>query len=209
LIIDLPYVRSYLSVTGLVIVSALLVSPFTFAKDLSALAAVSSTGLFCIILNIIAVLVYGFYLYGDRALGELLDRSGYSKENTEAFEILHLFPTTYADATSFFGVAVFCFGICAFAFPIQETMANNQEFPRAVVWCLLLVCTLYVAIGDGGASLYNYDLNGIEGNILLNLPIDSVCAIVARLSMATVSTQCCIFNVVYSQYSIQCMRNSV
>ena len=55
LMIDIPWISHRTTVTMLVIISALLVAPFTFAKDLSALSSISTIGLLCIILNIISI----------------------------------------------------------------------------------------------------------------------------------------------------------
>jgi len=187
LMIDVPFVNTHFSVTGLIIASAVLVAPLSLAKDLKSLASMSSIGLACIVLNIVAVMVYGCLLYGDTAIEEFSLPAKHSGDSA-GFRHLPSFPTSIGDGASFFGVAVFCFGICAFAFPIEETMADCKQFYLAVTGCLVLVCVIYMVVGDGAATLYNYDRNGVQGNILLNLPLDSLFAITARLSMAAV---CC------------------
>lgn len=210
LMIDIPFINTHFSLTGLIIVNALLVAPLSLAKDLSSLASMSSVGLACIFLNIIAVMVYGYLLYGDTVISELSHHSAPISDSVNHLKHLTSFPSSISDAASYFGVVVFCFGICAFAFPIEETMSDCKQFYLAVTGCLVLVCGIYMIVGDGAVVLYNHDIKGVQGNILLNLPLDSWFAITARVSMAAV----CIthiylpnFNYFMISYLISCHHN--
>jgi amino acid permease len=87
---------------------------------------------------------------------------------------------------SYFGIVVFCYGICAFVFPIEENMEKKSQFGLAVIGCLVFVCSLYILVGNGCAILYHSQPEGISGNILLNLPAKSIAAKVARISMSGV-----------------------
>ena len=106
---------------------------------------------------------------------------------SEGYDILHYFPLNISEGSSYFGIAIFCFGICAYAFPIHENMLYTNEFSKAIIYALLLVCCIYILLGVYGAILYNHSEYGIQGNILLNLPVHTAAGVIVRLSMALVS----------------------
>ena len=129
---------------------------------------------------------------------------------TEGYDVLHYFPSNISEGSSYFGIAIFCFGICAYAFPIHENMLYTNEFSKAIIYALLLVCCIYILLGVYGAVLYNHAEYGIQGNILLNLPVHTAAGVIVRLSMALVSLYvflyCCILciNVSYCADTAYC-----
>jgi amino acid permease len=161
------------------IISGLIVFPISCVHNVGMLAAFSIFGMVCLIVSVFAILTYGFLYYGDSAV-----EMGEDGPNNH---LLPLWPESISHLTSFVGVSVFCFGLCSLAFPVEESMQRRNEFPTAVLWCLVFVWTLYVLLGDGGAILFAAAPNGIQDNILGNLPVDSKVALVVRLAMAGVS----------------------
>lgn len=214
LIINLFGLNRHFSLDSMIIASSVFVSPFIFIDDLSILSSMSSIGLFCVILSAVAVLIYGYFLYGGQSNhistniqynnspassatsainSNFLLQPNYEpllsevNRNDGGYDTLHYFPVNISEASSFFGIAIFCFGICAYAFPIQENMLYTYEFSKAVIFALILVCSIYIVLGVYGAMLYNRSEFGIQGNILLNLPVRAAAGVVVRLSMALVS----------------------
>ena len=70
-------------------------------------------------------------------------------------------------------------------------MRDRNQFSKAIWYCLVIVCSVYLLVGDGGAFLFNFSKGGIKANILLNLPLTCTAAYVARLSMALVCMLTC------------------
>lgn len=182
---DIPQISSVVSVDSCIIISALIVFPISCAKDLSALSSMSSIGLACIFINLFAIFAFGLSRFGDHIWSSSsADPSGGTQTN------ITLFPESLSALTQYAGIAIFCFGICLLAFPVEESMADKREFPQALGSSLLFVCIIYTIVGDGAAYLYSFDSagGGVKGNILLNLPQDSVAATIIRLSMCGVSS---------------------
>lgn len=169
-----------LSKTALTIISGAIVLPVSCTKDVGFLSNFSFAGLICLIIGVFSILVYGLWNYGNESVE-------YPMQSLTSNNTLSLLPTTFSDATTFIGVATFCFGLCSLAFPIEESMKNKDEFGKAVTWSLIFVWFVYVLIGDMGSFLYIHDLAGIKDNILSNLPQQSFAASLVRLSMACVS----------------------
>lgn len=180
LIADIPSVP--FTTTQLICIGGLLLYPICCVKNLGVLAPISGIGLFCIFLNIFAVFGFGFSSYGQLLLSA-----------PDTATAVPLGPQSLSGLSSFVGVAVFCFGICSLAFPVEESMEKKEEFPMAVMSCVIFVCIFYTIVGDGSAMLYVHDINGINGNILLNLPQNSISACIARVAMAAVSVESIVF----------------
>lgn len=178
LISEIP--GNFLSNTFLTVLSGFIVIPLCISKDVGYLAPYSFLGLVCLLLGIFVILVFGMISYGH----EVFVEPYHAINDTE--KQLGFFPSSVSDATILIGVAAFCFGITTLAFPIEESMANREEFPKAVAYSLLFVWTVYVIIGDGAALLYYHSPQGIMGNILMNLPEKSIVASFVRFSMACV-----------------------
>lgn len=174
-------------------VFAVLALPLCCVPDVGALAAFSVFGLVCLIVSVIAIIVYGVAFYGSAAWQDPFGEALYSSENhitnglNDAHSHLTLWPENLSAMSSFIGVATFCFGLCSLAFPVEESMENKKEFGKAVAWSLIFVWFVYVLLGDFGAILFVKDVSGIHDNILSNLPVDSFVALLVRLAMTGVS----------------------
>jgi hypothetical protein len=168
-----------LTATQLTVLSAVLVYPISCRRYLSGLANISTAGLLCVLVNVAVLLGFGLFNFG----GALLTRG-------EAGGVRRLTygPESPTDLAAYFGVAVFCFGLCSFAYPVEESMLRREEFPQALLYCLAAVCAVYVAVGDGAALLFNLDVagGGVGGNILLSMPPETMAALAGRSSMAAV-----------------------
>ena len=166
----LPFVN--VSVSTLTVISALIVYPISCAKDLSALSAFQFIGIICILFNVAAFLIYGYILYIKAPDNDYLPS---------------LLPESRSNVSGYFGVVVFCYGVCTYIFPVEENMENSKDFNRALLYCLVLVSLFYIIVGEIASLLYNETTQGhISGNILLNLPNDSIATCIARISMTGV-----------------------
>mmetsp|Transcript_2876 Transcript_2876/g.4376 ORF Transcript_2876/g.4376 Transcript_2876/m.4376 type:complete len:499 (+) Transcript_2876:60-1556(+) len=158
--------------TGFIYLSFFVVYPLSCPKNIGVLSKTSFAGLMCLLISIGVLIAFGLSSYGD----------GFQETETE----LTMLPTSPSALTTFIGIAVFCFGLCTFAFPVEESMANRADFPRAVMWSMIFVCSFYVLMGDVLCLVYQYDPSGISGNILQNLPKHSTTAAVVRTALAMV-----------------------
>jgi amino acid permease len=172
------------STTTLTTVFAVLALPLCCVPNVGVLAVFSLFGLVCLITSVIAIIVYGVLLYGPAAIANPLGPSVGALEGTHAH--VPLWPESLGNLTSFVGVATFCFGLCSLAFPVEESMRDQRDFGKAVVWALIFVWAVYMLFGDVGAFLYVHDVVGIKDNILSNLPTDSFVALLVRLAMTAV-----------------------
>ena len=145
--------------------SALVVFPLSCAKNLSYLSKTSFFGLVCLCISILILVGFGL-----GAIHNLPD------DLPAATTTLSLTPASASSLTTFSGIAIFCFGLCTFAFPVEESMANRAEFPRAVYWSMLIVCTFYVCMGDIIAMVYKYDEKGIKVSTYVAIGVRVVCA---------------------------------
>lgn len=63
-------------------------------------------------------------------------------------------------------------------------MKNKSHINKVTVTALLFVWIVYVIVGDGLAILYINDPNGLQENMLKNLPESSSIATIVRITMA-------------------------
>jgi solute carrier family 36 (proton-coupled amino acid transporter) len=152
--------------------SMLIVYPLACQQNIGFLAKTSFAGLSCLLVSIGVLIGYGLSTFQP----ELRNVSG-----------LSLWPETITSFSTFSGVAIFCYGLCTFTFPIEESMRDRKEFPKAVIWSTILITIFYSLIGDTLAFVYAQDESGINQNILHHLPIHSTPAILVRLALAIVS----------------------
>jgi len=168
-----------LSKVSLTLLCGLLVLPISLYRDIGFLSNFSFIALVCLVLSVFVIIFYGAWNYGMETLRDPF-HSSYSTHS------LNLFPQSIDDMTIFIGVATFCYGLCSMVCPIEESMAKREEFQQAVNWSLIFVWSVYGIIGTVGALLFFHHPDGIQDNILLNLPQDSLVATIVRVSMALV-----------------------
>lgn len=176
--------NSFLSYNTLALISGIIVLPLSCIKDINILSYFSFIGLVCLVCATIAIMFFGFTMYGNNMMNNPLEYNN----NKYGYNTLPLFPQDIGSLTSFLGVSVFCFGLCSLAFPVEESMKKKGEFNTAVMFSIVFVWTVYAIVGDLGALLYAHDPSGIKDNILQNLPTDSIVASVVRFCMAGVGT---------------------
>jgi amino acid permease len=123
-----------------------------------------------VLIGIASISFFGIALYGDAAMDEP--------------RILPLWCPSASDFATFVGVAIFGFGTCSLAFPVEETMKVPLDFPIAAKYSLIFVWIVYCFVGNGIASLFIHDSRGINSNILRNLPTDALSAHVVKVALA-------------------------
>ena len=153
-------------------VSAVLTFPACCSRDVSKLVKYSFLGLLCLLVGMCAISVFGVQLYGTAAM-----------QTMQSVWDLPLWPATLADFATFIGIATFGYGTCSLAFPVEESMAFPQEFPKAAQWALVFVWGVYAVVGDVLAVLFVHDPHGVASNILRNLPLDAYSAHIVKLCM--------------------------
>jgi amino acid transporter len=156
--------------------SALLVYPISCAKSVHFLSPVSFVALICLVLGLLVLVVFGY----DKV---------YSVEDAVNNGIFQWpsWPDSISDGTSFLGIALYCYGLCVICFPIEESMQDKREFPKALIYSCIFVTVFYSLVGDVLSSIYRFDPNGVSQNILQNLPEASHAATAVRFVMAVVS----------------------
>jgi amino acid permease len=156
---------------GYTYMSLLVVYPLSCQQNIGFLAQTSFAGLCCLLISIAVLIAYGV---------------GATEPELQSIEI-GLWPESFTSFATFSGVAIFCYGLCTFTFPIEESMRDKREFPQAVIWSTVFVTIFYTLIGDTLAVVYAPSEGGINQNILHNLPIHSTPAIIVRFALAIVS----------------------
>lgn len=156
----------------LTLLFAVVVLPLSCARDLRSIAKFSMSGLICMVAALSAILLYGAITYGDPLTGGDFP--------------LQAWPQSVGDFTAYIGIATFGFGICCVAFPVYESMEEPSKFQKAATYSLIFCWAVYVVVGNVLASLFVQDPDGVNDNILANLPTDSLAASLVRISMASV-----------------------
>jgi hypothetical protein len=154
-------------------ISGILVYPISCAKNVQFLSSVSLGALACLGVGICVLISFGLSMYGPQI-------------SFESIIEMPLWPQSLSDATSYVGIAVFCFGLCVICFPIEESMQNKHEFSTALTYCCIIVTVAYSLVGDVLSAIYVLDPNGINENILQNLPPAASASTILRIVMALV-----------------------
>lgn len=152
-------------------VSGFLVFPLCCINDVSFLSPISFLALISLIIGLATIVFFGWIEFGD-VFHEPSD--------------LPLWPQTFGDMATFLGVSVFCYGLCVMVFPIENSMKARKEFPRAIFMACVIVTLIYVLISEIIGIIYSHDPNGIDQNILVNLPRNSFAALIVRITFANV-----------------------
>jgi amino acid permease len=100
---------------------------------------------------------------------------------------ISLLPDTIGKAFSLLGVCVYLFGFNAMVLPMQKDMKDPSKAMEAVVIAAAGVLVFYLVTSTALVALYADAAGGVRGNILQNLPTDSMLASIVRLSMGAVS----------------------
>lgn len=157
--------------------SSLLVYPVACAKNVQFLSPVSFIALICLAFGLVVLVAFGY----DKV---------YSIEQATHEGIFQgpWWPASMSDGSSYMGIALYCYGLCVICFPIEESMRDKREFPKALLYSCIFVTVFYSMVGDVLSSIYQFDPNGVSQNILQNLPASSHAAAAVRCVMAVVGS---------------------
>ena len=147
MIVDIPHnpFPSYV----LSIICGVLLYPLSIGKNVDSLAVVSLVGIGCLLLSVVAIIVFGIVMYGNDASTNGID-----------FQVISLWPTSIASFTSYIGVATFCYGQASLIFPIEESMKTRSEIFSALKYGIIFIWFTYIFVGDGIAYLYAFSPSG-------------------------------------------------
>lgn len=98
---------------------------------------------------------------------------------------LNLWPRTLTDASSWFGVVVFGYGIVPFILNFRESMADPDHICPATKMGLILVLVAYIIMSNGVTLLFSPS-HSFDGDVLQALPKNSWIALIVRLLMTFV-----------------------
>ena len=176
LIGNLPWIN--ISIRTLTLITGFLVYPVSILKNIQFLTVFANAALVFMIIGLGAIVIDGLYNFG------------YLNSNLGNIPItpLPLIPPTWSKFAMYLGLCSYSYGICTTAIPIEESMIDRSQFTQSVIYSLIFVWIIYLIVGDGIASLYQYDPIGIQSNILLNLPPTAITSTVVRISMSLVRT---------------------
>ena len=170
----LPYTS--LSINTWIVLIALIVFPMSSMKTVDSLAHVSFWGILLLLLSVLVVVVFGVSKFYGQEAGEV--------ENYE--DTYHLMPNGYVGILNYIGTATFCYGQCSIIFPVEESMRDRSQIMTAAAYCLIFVWSTYAFVGDFVAMLYIHAPNGLQSNIILNLPANSFVSQLVSLLMVGV-----------------------
>lgn len=176
---DIPFLNPFFSlpasyqVVCLTYLCGVLSYPLCCVRNVAFLSPVSLGALLCLLVGIIAIIMFG-------------EEEEWSSRASEIVTPLQLWPEDASHLTTFVGIAIFCFGLCTAAFPVEESMSHRDQFAKALKWCVMFVCSVYALVGIAIAVLYSRHPDGIKGNILQNLPQHSATAALVRTCLSIV-----------------------
>lgn len=98
---------------------------------------------------------------------------------------LNLWPGSLSAASSWFGVAVFSYGVAPFVFHFRDSMRDPQQVGFAVWVGLLIVCAGYIVMSNGIRVLFSPS-HVFDGDILKAMNPDSWISLLVRLLMTVV-----------------------
>ena len=167
---SLPYIS--LSTNVWILLVALIVFPISSMRDIGKFAHVSFWGIILLLLSILTVVVFGMSTYYQ-------DRREFNGEYP-------LNPMGFVGIMNYIGIGTFCYGQCSIIFQVEQSMQDKSQITSALVYCLVFVWMIYAFVGDFVAVLYIGATNGLQSNILLNLPTHSLVSQLVSLLMAGV-----------------------
>lgn len=154
--------------------SAILVYPIACARNVQFLSPISFVALICLALGLLVLVVFGY------------EKVYWIEQGGGGIFQWPSWPASISDGSSYMGIALYCYGLCVICFPIEESMQNKREFPKALMYSCVFVTVFYALVGDVLSAIYQFDPNGVSQNILQNLPATSHAAAAVRCVMAMV-----------------------
>ena len=153
-----------------IIIPSVIVALLSCSPDVSFLSKFSIIGLLALALSFIVIVWQGLVENG---------LTGFQSTT------LNLWPRNITDASSWFGVVVFGYGIVPFILNFHESMKRPQHIGLAMKMGLTLVFVGYIIISSGVRILFSPS-HSFDGDVLQALPTNSWLALIVRLLMTFV-----------------------
>ena len=153
-----------------IIIPSVIVALLSCSPDVSFLSKFSIIGLLALALSFIVIVWQGLVENG---------LTGFQSTT------LNLWPRNITDASSWFGVVVFGYGIVPFILNFHESMKAPQHIGLAMKMGLALVFFGYIIISSGVRILFSPS-HSFDGDVLQALPTNSWLALIVRLLMTFV-----------------------
>lgn len=153
-----------------VIIPSVIVALLSCYPDVGFLSKFSVAGLLALALSFIVIVWQG-----------LTENGLVGFQNT-----LNLWPRNGTDASSWFGIAVFGYGISPFVMNFQESMKTPKHVGIAMKIGLTFVFLAYIIISNGVMILFSPSYTFDEDDVLKALPTNSWIAFIVRLLMTFV-----------------------
>mgnify|MGYP000147126427 FL=1 len=142
---------------GMVWTIGILVPLCCYSKDMGFLSKFSAAGLFAIIISFVMIIFYGLTALSEPTYTPLV--------------IGDLYPSNFTNASHFFGIATFCYGIPPLTFMLRDSLApslRETHFLPAIRTSVRNVFWAYICLGVSVACLFHGV--GVQGDIIKNLP---------------------------------------
>ena len=152
-----------------IIIPSVIVALLSCSPDVSFLSKFSIIGLLALALSFIVIVWQGLVENG---------LAGFQST-------MNLWPKNLTDASSWFGVVVFGYGIVPFILNFHESMKTPKHIGLAMKMGLILVFFAYVVISSGVRILFSPS-HSFDGDVLQALPTNSWLALIVRLLMTFV-----------------------
>jgi len=152
-----------------IIIPSVIVALLSCSPDVSFLSKFSIIGLLALALSFIVIVWQGLVENG---------LAGFQST-------MNLWPKNLTDASSWFGVVVFGYGIVPFILNFHESMKTPKHIGLAMKMGLILVFFAYIVISSGVRILFSPS-HSFDGDVLQALPTNSWLALIVRLLMTFV-----------------------
>lgn len=167
-IADMPFTTGSSKVD--LLIPSTIVAALSCAKDMSFLSNFSGMGLIAVGVSFLVISLQGIWENGITGFQNSLE--------------LNLWPETFGDACSWFGVVVFGYGVVPFVFNIRNSMSNPDDITLAVEIGLFIVVLGYIIISNGIRVLFSPS-HTFTGDVLQAMP-DTWISLVVRFLMTFV-----------------------
>mmetsp|Transcript_12059 Transcript_12059/g.25686 ORF Transcript_12059/g.25686 Transcript_12059/m.25686 type:complete len:443 (-) Transcript_12059:427-1755(-) len=149
------------------LIPSVIVALLSCAPDLGFLSKFSGMGLLAVVLSFVVIALQGFQENGFSGFRDAFD--------------LNLWPASLSEASSWFGVVVFGYGVAPFVFNFRESMTNPHQVDLAVQIGLFLVYVGYIIMSNGIRVLFSPS-HIFDGDVLQAMPNNWI-SLIVRLFM--------------------------
>jgi len=155
------------------LVPSLLVATLSCAPDVGFLSRFSVLGLLALALSFCVIAWQGFH------------DNGWEGFESQSLSSVNLWPESMAQASSWFGVVVFGYGVAPFIFNIRDSMAEPEKIGTSLRMGLGIVYIGYIVISNGVVILFSPSYE-FRGDVLQAMPGTSRIALFVRMLMTLV-----------------------